>query len=94
VPLLPAHPISRQVNQIPEQPVLILLDQAVEQVGIPATQAASDLGVLMLHPGHEIAGRRVHATHEYGPAEKKDANPPGASVASSTCPISNNLAST
>ena len=80
MPLLPAHPISRQVNQIPEQPVLILLDQAVEQVGIPATQAASDLGVLMLHPGHEIAGRRVHATHEYGPAEKKDANPPGASV--------------
>src|SRR5437667_7127040 len=72
--------ISRKINQMPEQPVVILLNQAVEQVGIPATQAASDLGVLMLHPGHEIAGRRVHATHEYGPAKKKDANPPDASV--------------
>src|SRR5438876_10674016 len=72
--------ISRKINQIPEQAMLVLLDQAVEQVGMPATQAASDLGVLMLHPGHEIAGGRVHVTHEYGRVKKKDPNPPSASV--------------
>jgi hypothetical protein len=42
-----------------------------------AAEAASDLCVLLLHPGHEITSLRVHATHGYERTRQKDANSAG-----------------
>src|SRR5262249_46134016 len=57
-----------------QQPMLILLDQPIEQVGVAAAQATSDLGILVLHPVRVVAGGRVHATHSYGREGEKDAS--------------------
>ena len=54
--------------------MLILLDQVVEQVGIATSKSTSDLGVLVGHRTHEIAGSRVHATDTYGRVPRKDAS--------------------
>ena len=37
-----ALPVSRDVDEVAEQPVLILLDQAVEKIGVATLQAARD----------------------------------------------------
>src|ERR1022692_3096767 len=53
--------------------MLVLFDQAIKQVGIPATKSASDLGAFLRHRVFKIAGSRVHTTHEYGDEGGKDA---------------------
>src|SRR5258707_612500 len=64
--------ISRQVNQIPEQPVLILLDETVQQVRIAPAETASNCAGFGFHRIREaIYG--VHATRIYGRGDKKDA---------------------
>src|SRR6267378_1571626 len=65
--------ISRQVNQITKQPMLILLDETVQQVRIAPAKAASNCAGFGLHAHHEVICGGVHATGIYGRGAKKDA---------------------
>ena len=55
-------PVPRQRQQITQQPMLVLLDEAVEQVGIATAEALRDLGLLIHYQVDEITGRCVHTT--------------------------------
>jgi hypothetical protein len=61
------------MDKIAEQAVLVFLNQMVEQIRVAASQSPRDLSVFIGHRVHEIAGSRVHATHPYANAAKKDA---------------------
>ena len=51
--------VAGQMNEISKQPILIPLDQAVEQVGIAPLQAAGDsCRVVFDHRGEKEAGPR------------------------------------
>src|SRR5260370_33935685 len=65
--------ISRQINQIPEQPVLILLDETVQQVRIAPAETASNCAGIGFHRVREAISYGVHATRIYGRGDKKDA---------------------
>jgi len=65
--------IAHQVHQITKQPVLILLDEAVQQVWIAPTKTASNCAGLGLHAHHEVIRCGVHATGSYGRGPEKDA---------------------
>ena len=65
--------IARQVDQITQKPMLILLDEMVEQVWIAAAEAASNYAGLGFHRIQEAISSGVHATGIYGRGGKKDA---------------------
>jgi hypothetical protein len=66
-----------QVNQVAEKAMLVLLDEAVEQVGISTSKSTSNLGALLRHQALEIEGSRVHTTDTYAGRRKKDASDRG-----------------
>ena len=66
---------GRQVEQITEETVLVLFDQAVEQVGIAAAQPAGQLLSLGWYLNRERVDGCSHSNHVYErEAEKTHAN--------------------
>src|SRR5579864_5381038 len=53
--------ICRQAHKVTQQPMLVLLDETVQQVRVSPAKATNDSAGLGLHPVHEVAGGRVHA---------------------------------
>src|ERR1017187_1884058 len=51
---------SGQVHEIAEKAMLVLLDEAVEQVGISTSKSTRDPGALLCHRVLEKEGSRVH----------------------------------
>ncbi len=51
--------------------MLVLLDEAVQQVRVVPAKALSDGAGLGLHPVHEVAGGRIHANGYTGKEGKK-----------------------
>src|SRR5208283_1659277 len=66
------RPVSGQVQQIAQQPVLILLDQRVEQVRIATPESPSDLGLFGFHRNQRTEGGGDHTNGIYEPAGEKD----------------------
>src|SRR5713101_1677420 len=64
--ILGALSVSRYVYQVAEQPILILLDQAVEQIGVALLQAARDALCFIPHQCGKEQGR---PRHSQGPEE-------------------------
>jgi len=58
--------VSGQRNKVAEKAMLILLDEAVEQVGISTSQSAGDLRALLRHRTLEIESGRVHTNFYTG----------------------------
>ena len=62
---------SGQVHEVAEKAMLVLLDEAIEQVRISTSKSASDLGALLRHRGLEIESSRVHTTGYTGAGGEK-----------------------
>src|SRR5262249_46959459 len=65
--------ISREVDQIPKQSVLVLLDETIQQIRIAPAKTASDCAGFGLHAHHEVVCRGVHASWIYEAGHEKDA---------------------
>jgi len=65
--------ISRQVDQITKKPMLILLDETVQQVRVAPAETASNCAGIGFHRIRVAISYGVHATRIYGRGGKKDA---------------------
>src|SRR5215470_14309835 len=63
--------IPCEAYQIPEQPVLILLDELIQQLGIAPAKTASNGARLGLHTHHEVVQCGDHATGYTGKGAEK-----------------------
>jgi hypothetical protein len=63
--------IRRQAHQVPQQPMLVLLDETIQQVRVSPAEPSSDRAGLGLHPVREAAGGRVHPSAYTGERPKK-----------------------
>lgn len=66
-------PAARQIEQVAEEAVLVKSNQALEQLGITASQAARQRSGLRLHREGEKVNRAVHSTFLYEGPRRKDA---------------------
>src|SRR5208337_3959124 len=64
--------IASEMQQVAQKPVLILLDQRVEQIRVAAPETTRDLGLFGFHCNQRTEGGGDHTIGIYAPGREKD----------------------